>query len=71
MEDNGTGIDPDKMDHIFEPLTTSKPGHIGMGLAISDSILTAHGGRMWAENRSEGGARVGFALPVLKEEEGA
>jgi signal transduction histidine kinase len=71
VEDNGTGIDPDKMDHIFEPLTTSKPGHIGMGLAISDSIMRAHGGRTWAENRSEGGARVGFALPVLNEEEGA
>jgi K+-sensing histidine kinase KdpD len=37
-----------------------------MGLAISHSIIDAHGGRMWAENRSEGGARVGFALPMLK-----
>ena len=40
-----------------------------MGLAISNSIVGAHGGKMWAENRPEGGARVGFSLPVLNEEE--
>ena len=71
VEDTGTGIDSDRMDLIFEPLATWKPGHMGMGLAISDSIIRAHGGRIWAENRSEGGARVGFTLPVPKEEEGA
>ena len=71
VEDTGTGIDSDRMDLIFEPLVTWKPGHTGMGLAISDSIIRAHGGRIWAENRSEGGARVGFTLPVPKEEEGA
>ena len=71
VEDNGTGIDPDRIDRIFEPLATWKPGHTGMGLAISNSIIKAHGGRMWAENRPEGGARVGFALPLPKEEEEA
>jgi C4-dicarboxylate-specific signal transduction histidine kinase len=71
VEDNGTGIDPDRIDRIFEPLATWKPGHTGMGLAISNSIINAHGGRMWAENRPEGGARVGFALPLPKEEEEA
>jgi K+-sensing histidine kinase KdpD len=35
-----------------------------MGLTLSNSIIEAHGGRMWAENRTDGGARVGFALPV-------
>jgi PAS domain S-box-containing protein len=68
VEDNGSGIEPDRIDRIFEPLATWKPGHTGMGLAIGNSIIIAHGGRMWAENRPEGGARVGFALPVLKEE---
>jgi len=68
VEDNGTGIEPDRIDHIFEPLATWKPGHTGMGLAISNSIVKAHGGHMWAENRVEGGARVGFALPLPKEE---
>jgi len=68
VEDSGPGIDEDKIDRIFEPLTTWKPGGTGMGLAISNSIIEAHGGRMWAENRPEGGARVGFALPVLKQD---
>jgi len=38
----------------------------GYGLAISDSIIRAHGGSMWAENLPEGGAKVGFAIPALK-----
>jgi len=71
VEDNGAGIDPDRIDHIFEPLATWKPGHTGMGLAISKSIITAHGGRMWAENKPEGGARVGFTIPVPNKEDKA
>jgi PAS domain S-box-containing protein len=66
VDDCGTGINADKIDSIFEPLATWKSGGTGMGLAISNSIIEAHGGRMWAENRLEGGARVGFTLPVLK-----
>jgi len=66
VDDCGLGIDVDKIDSIFEPLATWKSGGTGMGLAISNSILEAHGGKMWAENRPEGGARVGFTLPVLK-----
>jgi len=62
VEDRGPGIDADKIDHIFEPLATWKPGGTGMGLAISDSIIRAHGGKMTAENRPAGGARVGFEL---------
>ena len=64
VEDRGPGIDPDKIDKIFEPLATWKPGGTGMGLALSNSIIQAHGGRMWAENGPDGGARVGFAIPV-------
>jgi len=67
VEDCGPGIDIDKIDRIFEPLATWKPGGTGMGLAISNSIIQSHSGRMWAENRPGGGARVGFALPVPKE----
>jgi len=68
VEDTGPGIDLEKIDMIFEPLVTWKPGGTGMGLAISNSIIQAHGGRMWAENRPAGGTRVGFALPVQNEE---
>jgi C4-dicarboxylate-specific signal transduction histidine kinase len=67
VEDYGSGIDPNVIDGIFAPLATWKPGHMGMGLAISDSIIKAHGGRMWAENKPEGGARVGFAVPITRE----
>jgi len=67
VEDSGPGIDSDKIDHIFEPLATWKPGGTGMGLAVSNSIIQAHGGRMWADNRPEGGARVGFALRIPEE----
>jgi PAS domain S-box-containing protein len=66
VEDRGPGIHPDKIGRIFEPLATWKSGGIGMGLAISNSIIEAHGGKMWAENKPEGGARVGFILPALK-----
>ncbi len=68
VEDHGPGIDVDKLDEIFEPLATWNPGGTGMGLAISNSIIQGHRGRMWAENRQEGGARVGFSLPVLKQD---
>ena len=66
VDDNGPGIATDVIDRIFEPLATWKPGGTGMGLAISNSIVQFHGGRMFAENRPKGGARVGFALPVSK-----
>ncbi len=64
VEDRGPGIDRDKIERIFEPLATWKPGGTGMGLALSNSIIEAHGGKLWAENRPNGGARVGFAIPV-------
>jgi PAS domain S-box-containing protein len=69
VEDCGPGIDSDIIDSIFEPLVTWKSGGTGMGLAISNSIIEAHGGKMWAENISTDGARVGFLLPILKEQE--
>jgi C4-dicarboxylate-specific signal transduction histidine kinase len=68
VEDFGPGIDAKKIDLIFLPLATWKSGGTGMGLAIGNNIIEAHGGKMWAENRPEGGARIGFALPVLKKE---
>ena len=71
IEDNGPGIDPAHLDRIFEPLATWRPGGTGMGLAISNSIIEGHGGRMWAENLPEGGARVGFAVPDMQEDDNA
>jgi len=56
--DNGTGIGPDVMPHLFEPFFTTRRagGGIGLGLSICDRIAREHGGRIWAENNSEGGA---------------
>ena len=66
VDDNGSGINSDKIDKIFEPLVTWKSGGTGMGLAIGNSIIRAHKGKMWAENKPEGGARVGFKIPLYK-----
>lgn len=67
VTDSGKGINAEIIDTIFEPLATWKPDGTGMGLAICKSIIQAHGGRMIAENRPEGGARIGFILPVNNE----
>ena len=66
VTDSGKGISPEIIDDIFEPLATWKPDGTGLGLAISNSIIQAHGGRMIAENRPEGGACVCFVLPGIK-----
>ena len=56
VEDRGIGLKPDQIDRLFEPYYTTKPHGMGLGLAICRSIITAHGGRLWAESNPEGGA---------------
>ncbi len=63
--DCGTGIDPDKLETVFEPFFTTKEQGLGLGLSICQSIIAAHGGRLWATNRSDRGAAFHFTLPVL------
>jgi PAS domain S-box-containing protein len=69
VEDNGTGINTKYLNKIFNPQVTYRSGGTGMGLAICKSIIEAHGGRIWAENRDKGGARFGFKLPVISKTE--
>ena len=63
--DSGPGLPPEIIDNCFQPFFSTKPEGLGMGLAISRSIIQQHQGRIWSENRESGGAVVGFSLPRL------
>ena len=64
--DDGPGIPPEHLPRIFNPFfTTKQPGDgRGLGLSVAHSIVTEHGGRMWAENRPDGGALFTIDLPI-------
>ena len=64
VEDSGRGLDPAQASRIFDSFYTTKPDGIGVGLAISRSIIEAHGGSLWASPAMRHGARVGFTLPL-------
>lgn len=66
LSDSGSGIPPDVLNRLFEPFFTTKESGMGMGLAVSRTIIEAHGGRLRAENRPEGGAVFRFTVPVAK-----
>jgi PAS domain S-box-containing protein len=63
VSDTGTGL-PQKPEEIFNAFFTTKPQGTGMGLPISRSIIESHGGRLWADSNSEGGASFHFTLPA-------
>ncbi|MDC0675736.1 sensor histidine kinase [Nannocystis radixulma] len=64
VADSGKGIAPADMERVFEAFYTTKPEGLGVGLAISRSIVEAHGGRLWAESRPGEGATLQCTLPV-------
>lgn len=68
VKDNGVGFPESKAQLIFEPFKTAHnraeyPGS-GIGLSICKLIIEQHGGKIWAENNPEGGARFGFFIPM-------
>jgi len=66
IHDTGPGLDPDIVDHLFEPFRTTKLNGMGMGLTISRSIVESHGGRLWADTAGPGTSFV-FTLPWVTE----
>jgi PAS domain S-box-containing protein len=65
VRDTGIGITPDKAEQLFKAFHTTKPGGMGMGLAISRSIVEAHGGKLWATANEGPGATFQFTLPPM------
>jgi C4-dicarboxylate-specific signal transduction histidine kinase len=64
VKDTGTGIGPDAIRRIFDPLFTTKSHGMGMGLSICRSIVEAHHGRLWASPDQDHGSVFQFELPV-------
>ena len=64
VSDTGVGLPSEKVDLIFNAFYTTKPEGTGMGLAISRSIIEAHGGRLWATANAPRGATFHFTLPA-------
>jgi PAS domain S-box-containing protein len=67
ISDTGVGLPADSAERIFEAFHTTKPQGTGMGLAITRSIVEAHGGRVWATANSGAGATFHFTLPAKAE----
>ena len=65
VADSGIGLDPANRERIFDTFFTTKPEGMGMGLAISNTIIEAHRGRLWAESGSPFGAVFAFTLPLV------
>jgi signal transduction histidine kinase len=64
IDDDGAGIPPSDMPHLFEPFFSKRRGGTGLGLSIVQRIVTQHGGRVVAENREARGARLTVHLPI-------
>ncbi len=71
VTDNGPGLPAKDVDKLFNLFYTTKPDGMGMGLAISHTIIEASGGRLWAEHGPGGGAVFSFTLPSANVDQGS
>jgi len=73
VSDNGPGIPPERLDTIFDRFVQARrlvgPGGngTGLGLAIAKGLMDLHSGRIWGENRPEGGAKFTFDIPLCRQ----
>jgi PAS domain S-box-containing protein len=67
VADGGAGLAPDKLEQVFMPFYTTKPHGLGLGLSVCRTIITAHGGNLWATNGEARGAVFYFTIPSLEE----
>jgi PAS domain S-box-containing protein len=70
VRDTGPGLDPELKETVFDPFFTTKREGTGMGLSICRKIVEAHGGRIWGDNHTGGGAVFHFSLPTAERDEG-
>ena len=66
VSDAGPGIPTDKAEMVFQPLFTTKPQGMGMGLSIARTIIEAHEGKIWAEKKTGSGAVFHISLPLSR-----
>jgi PAS domain S-box-containing protein len=66
VRDHGAGISPEQQERMFEAFWTTKDTGMGIGLAISRSIVETHGGQLWYRNHPEGGATFHFTVPLVQ-----
>jgi C4-dicarboxylate-specific signal transduction histidine kinase len=69
IRDSGVGVREPNLERIFEHFVSSKPQGLGMGLAISRSIIEAHGGKIWASRSTARGLTLNIRLPAVAEKE--
>jgi two-component system, LuxR family, sensor kinase FixL len=70
VQDTGPGVDPRLVDQLFTEYFSTKEHGMGVGLSISQSIVNAHGGRLWATNNAGGGATFHFTIPIVEPKHG-
>jgi signal transduction histidine kinase len=68
LQDSGAGIPPENMAKLFEPLFTTKTKGIGLGLAVSQRLIEANGGRIEARSEPDQGSTFTIFLPIYQEQ---